>query len=295
MKARIMSVLIIAITSLLLLTFSLTVSAQRSTVDLAIQNIRPEQISGSTFNTTFTSIITDYLPLVFQDYTPCTTIPILLNPANDSNIDTLIPLFSWNNGNDPHATESIVKVTEENDGIWTTSSYYQPGVYTIRFPWNLNPATTYYWQVRLTCKNIQGPYSEVWSFTTNSNGTILPPPLLISPASGSTVPSVQVTLQWSAVPGALEYGVQWIKAGQGWTNIMRVTETHAHLLLAYNSSYTWWIRAINDYAFGDESVHWYFYTPIGPVSLIPQGLIENVIITLDGSGTIFKEQDNLNH
>ncbi len=294
MKTRIMCVLIIAITSVLLLVFSLSVSAQRSTLDLATQNIQPELMSGSPFNSVFTSIFTGYLPLVFQDYTPCTTVPTLLNPANQSNLDTLIPLFSWNNGNDPLATESVVKVTEENDGIWNTYSSYLPGVYSIRFPWNLKPATKYYWQVRLTCKNTQGQYSPAWSFTTNSNGTILPPPLLISPASGSTVPSVQVTLQWSAMDGALAYGVQWKKAGQGWTSMMRVTETHADLQLAYSSSYEWWIRAINDYAFGDDSEHWYFYTPKAPGSLSPQGLIENIIISMDGSGTIYKEQDNLN-
>jgi hypothetical protein len=283
----------IIVALLIFLSITLTVMAQGADGQITSQLESSDIVSGSSFDTNFTFTDISYLPILFKDYTPCITIPTLIYPTNESNIDTLIPLFSWNNGNDPNATESIVVVT--GGMAWSVSSYYQPGVYSVDFPWNLDPGTTYYWKARLTCKNTPGRYSEVWSFTTSSNGTILPPPSLISPASGSTVSSVTVTLQWSAVPGATGYGVQWIKAGQGWTNIMDVTETHAHLnYLAYNSSYEWWIRAKNDYAYGDDSAHWYFYTPSGLTSFSPQAWIQRFEITDNDSQIIYVEQENNN-
>src|SRR5512139_3644104 len=58
-----------------------------------------------TADITFTPVATLYLPIVLQNYAPCTTVPTLLSPANGAALNTLIPLFQWDSGNDPHATE----------------------------------------------------------------------------------------------------------------------------------------------------------------------------------------------
>ena len=58
-----------------------------------------------------------------------------------------------------------------------------PGQVSHTFSSNFLPDTTYYWRVYFICDDYpNGPYSDVWSFTTGSGGTILPAPSLQSPA-----------------------------------------------------------------------------------------------------------------
>lgn len=164
-----------------------------------------------------------------------------------------------------------------------------------RFPWNFQPATTYYWRAWLLCGEIAGPYSEVWSFTTGSGGTILPAPTLIAPANGSTLPSLSVTLQWSAVDGAVEYLVHWRKAGEGGYTYSWVTDTQKEIRwLEPQTSYEWWISARNDYAIGNDSETWQFTTPAESSLTSPQGLDCYLVVeehkgataVLEGQGTL---------
>lgn len=259
----------------------------------------PSQLSSSdlkansAFDMTLTSAITTYLPIILKDFTPCDTIPTLLSPANGGNIDTLIPVYRWNNGNDLNATESDIQVSKDIDftiDTWSTSSYYRSGVYELQFPWNLTPDTTYYWRVFLKCKNTRGPYSEVWSFTTSSNGTILPAPTLLAPPNGSTVPSTSVTLQWSAVPGAAMYQVVWRKTSAYIYYVMKTNDTQVQLMLSPNTTYEWWVSAQNDYAFGDDSETWTFNTPVGSSS-IPAQMWDQRFQIIDGESRVtFVEQ-----
>ena len=296
-KFRLLLVLGAGLTLFIVIITASIVFAQASPVEVTNQIMSPDLASNSAFDTDFTSVITNYLPILLKDFTPCVTIPTLISPANGDDINTLIPLFSWNNGHDPNATESVIQLAEDYDfkvDSWSTYSYYLPGVYEIQFPWNLKPGTTYYWRAWLNCKNIRGPYSEIWSFTTSSTGTILPAPQLISPANGSTVPSTHVTLKWSLVPEAIGYGVYWIKLGQPVTYIMQVSSTQAIIDLASNSTYQWWVRAINDYALGDESETRQFNTPVGQSSNSSQGRNQG-FIRIDGdTRLIFEAQENAN-
>jgi hypothetical protein len=297
MNTKRMKFLVIIVALLIFLSITLTVMAQSTDGKVTSQLESSDILSNSSFVTNFTSADINYLPILFKDYTPCTTIPTLLSPPDGDDIYTLNPFFTWNNGVDPNATESVIQYAEDDNfhqESYLTTSYYLPGIYKIRFPWNLEPGTTYYWRVRLTCKNTQGLYSEVWSFTTSATGTILPAPTLISPANGSTIPSTLATLQWSPVVGALEYGVYWKKIGQQITYIMRVSGTQANIQVTPNSSYLWWIRAINDYALGDESVEWYFYTPSGLTSFSPQVWIQRFVILENDTRIIYMEQENNN-
>jgi hypothetical protein len=297
MNTKMMRLLVIVIASFIFLLVTITTAAQDSNGKLTGQLIDSDIVSGSSLDTVLPSANTSYLPILFKDYTPCATIPTLLSPPDGGIIDTLNPFFSWNNDSDPNATESVIQYAEDEafqQDSWVTTSYYLPGIYNIRFPWNLEPGTTYYWRARLSCRNTRGPYSEVWSFTTSASGVILPPPTLISPANGSTIPSTLATLQWSPVDGAIEYGVYWKKIGQQITYIMRVSATQANIQVAYNSSYEWWVRAINDYALGDVSEEWYFYTPSGPTSFSPQGWTQRFEIINNDTRTIYEEQENIN-
>ena len=239
---------------------------------------------------------TVYLPAVFKSYGVCSTIPTLISPANGSNLNALVPLFRWDNHNNPNATASHLEVAKDPDftvGAWSLWSSRATGVKEFRFSGNLDPATTYYWRAWLMCRETDGPYSDVWSFTTGFGGTILPAPTLIAPANGSTLTATQVTLQWSVVDGAVEYLVHWREVGWGGYNYQWVSDTQTTISwLSANTTYEWWISARNDYAIGTDSETWQFITPAGSSSASPQNLNHSFVIEDDDTRIIFEGQDN---
>lgn len=242
---------------------------------------------------TFTAAFTTYLPAIFKGYGACSTIPTLLSPANGSNLNTIAPLFRWDNGNNPSATTLRLQVAKDSGFTQSVRSLWSggtSGVSEFRFTSNLDPATTYYWRAWLMCNDTQGPYSEVWSFTTGSDGTILAAPMLTAPANGSTLPSLPVTLQWSTVDGTVEYLLRWRKVGQGGYTYSWQTETQREFSwLEANTSYEWWVSARNDYAIGENSETWQFTTPAESSSMPPLDL--NRFVVEDDVTTIFEERE----
>lgn len=283
MKARLFVALVLTVGMALLLAWA--VAAQETTIEVngpsALYAVstnhviphpdRQNMVSlDYTLDITFTPAFTIYLPATFKNYGGCTTIPTLISPTNGGNLDTIAPLFRWDNGNNPNATMLRLEVAK-NPGftqtVWSLWSGGTSGVREFRFSENLDPATVYYWRAWLMCGDTQGPYSEVWSFTTGSGGTILPAPALVAPANGSAVPTTTVTLQWSSVSGAIEYLVHWREVGQGGYTWRRVNDTQTTISwLSVNTTYEWWISARNDYAIGTDSEKWQFTTPAGSLS-----------------------------
>ena len=202
----------------------------------------------------------------------CSIAPTLISPSNGSNPNTLIPTFQWDNGNVSEVTEVNLLVLLHEDDFpydwvyWVTSynSSFDEERYDVT---NLAPATTYYWKVWLKCGEIESPHSEMWSFTTGSDGIILPAPILLSPADGSEIWSedLPVILQWSEVTGAEEYKVVLLKWDAGiwyrvWWTFVPETEAVIPNLLTQNSTYKWWVQPINNYAIGTPSSEWMFET-----------------------------------
>jgi hypothetical protein len=210
-----------------------------------------------------------YLPAALRTLVACpSTAPVPLSPANGNVLDTIAPLFQWNNGANPGGTGMRLQVATSADFAVVAHSMrtsVSPGVKEFRFGRNLEPGTTYYWRVFFLCGAFQGPYSQVQTFTTAFTGTMLPGPAQVAPADGSVLTSWPVTLQWSAVSGALEYYVTWRVAGQlsERTRFASGTQTNAEELSA-NTTYEWWVRARNGYAIGDRSEVWTFTTPPAP-------------------------------
>ncbi|CAG0931292.1 hypothetical protein TFLX_02072 [Thermoflexales bacterium] len=218
---------------------------------------------------TFTPAVTVYLPTIFQNYTSCTTIPALLSPATGTTLNTLVPLFRWDSGNDPGATEFRYETSKDVTFDTTygfRSRYDAQGIHEYRFSENFDPGTTYYWRAYLMCGEAPGPYTAVWTFTTGSGGTLPPGPNLVSPANGTLVAGTSVTLRWSPLAEAVEYTVYRKKAGSS-TIFWKVNNTEFTLSgLSPNTPYEWWIKARNEYAWGAESPHWFFTTgPSGSV------------------------------
>jgi len=222
---------------------------------------------------TFTPAYTAHLPLALKGFVGCSTAPMLLSPANDRELDTIAPLFRWDNGSNPSATRSRLQVAEDADfkRISLSLSTGATGVMEFRFYVNLKPAATYYWRAWLQCGDQKGPYSQVWSFTTGSGGTILPAPTLISPSDGGTVSKKMVTLEWAPVSGAVEYVVHYRPAGEPGHIFYTITDTHVTRYFADGATYEWWVSARNDYANGDDSVTWQFTVPEGSPLRPPEG------------------------
>jgi hypothetical protein len=296
MKTRILFIFLI--TSVLFLFLTLTVVAQGSTIEGSSQVIPPDKESGRfvsdlsqihqngivlgyTSEITYTPAVTIYLPIVLKDYAGCYTIPTLLSPAIGSTLSTINPLFSWDSGNDPTATAFRMQValdvdfTQIRSDLWSGGA---TGIEEFRFASNYNSATIYYWRAWLMCGETQGQYSEVWSFTTGSGGTILPAPTLIAPDNGSTVPTTTVTLQWAIVPDALEYIVHWRQDGWGGYYYQWVNDTQYSIHLLNNTTYEWWVTARNDYALGTNSATWHFTTPVGSSAVSPQDFLHSFVI-----------------
>lgn len=211
---------------------------------------------------------------------PCSRKPQLLAPANDSVVNTLLPVFKWESTGIPN--ESIWKIEVATDpdfanidpyhSMRLSQEHYKGNGERVQFELtNLNPGTTYYWRVRLSCDELVSDYSDAWSFTTTSTGIIPAAPRLLSPANGITLSSLPVTLRWEPVEGATEYLVWVHLSGVGgfgfpvsdtefaltWTPVPEMPERS----LMPGSTYSWDVQAMTDYAAGEPSERWQFTTP----------------------------------
>lgn len=203
-----------------------------------------------------------YLPIVFAPAQPsCSSAPTLVGPANRGALNTVTPLFEWNVGNDPTVTEMFVEIATDTTFSRYTFLFISPPptgvtVAQLRYPDNLSFSTTYYWRVYFVCGAKQGPYSATWSFTTAaSGGTFLPAPDLIAPPDGATISSNEVSFEWSAVPGALDYLIMWMPVGSDTFSFVYTTDTHYTAIgaLAPGTQYQWFVAARNDYGDGSHN------------------------------------------
>jgi hypothetical protein len=183
-------------------------------------------------------------------------------PANGAALTTLIPLFEWSAPADP-ASYSFLSLELAWDAdfsdVWRT--YYKSNQYLAtdwRLPFNLETGTTYYWRLYYRCGSETGTPSAGRSFTTGSGGELLSAPSLVAPADGSILSGTGVTVQWEAVPGALEYLVARQEAATGYTVFYWTTETEFILTVQSGKLYKWWARAADDYALGYTPPAWQF-------------------------------------
>ncbi len=252
--------------------------------------LQPSQI-------TFTPVTTIYLPIAH--HIGCSTAPRLIAPADQSRLNTLIPLFQLDVGSNPLATELVLGVSRYSDfRNYTSLVYYRLSTYGIigyRFSFNFDPDTTYYWRAWLMCGQRQGPYSEAWSFTTGSGGVILGAPQLISPISGTVFSTTTVTLQWSSVNGAVGYVLRLQPAGSSTTYIYTgLTGTQIRLRVPIaNSMYEWRVAARNDYAYGEYSEQWRFttQTALQSNSILPSE--HQRLIAGDRNSIILADEDKI--
>ncbi len=116
---------------------------------------------------------------------------------------------------------------------------------------SLDPATTYYWRVRVSAP-ITSPWSEKWCFTTSLDTEAIPLKLE-SPAAGASAVLVKPVFQWTAVIGADAYELLVsTNADFSQPAIVRTDEYalpanawRCDVSLDYETTYYWKVRAIS--------------------------------------------------
>jgi hypothetical protein len=176
-----------------------------------------------------------------------------------------MPTYQWSWGTNPYATETWFQVAWEPEFIqprywaWTTglNGTIAGPVYS-RPLYNLTPDRVHYWRVFVKCGQDRTLYSDVWSFTPNSGGPMLPPPALLAPANNALVTSAMVTLQWVPLDGATRYIVRYRSVG-GLDRFAGGPDAFAIIgPLSAGTTYEWSVSGVNNYAIGAPSQQWRF-------------------------------------
>ena len=207
--------------------------------------------------------------------------PILLSPADNATLDTLLPRFFVDTAVSNVQISPSIQVSRDpgfgqlSAGV-TFCGWTRPqSQFDFLTSENLLPNTRYYWRARTAygdrCGNPNlswGPWSPTWSFITGSNGAILPAPALVSPSNGSVVPYIRPTLTWQAVPGAVGTEIMGRPIPPiinpddfGWGLIWELgvpTSVQVYRDLTGGQTYEWYVRFRNNYAWGNQSARWRF-------------------------------------
>jgi hypothetical protein len=141
----------------------------------------------------------------------------------------------------------------------------------------LEPATGYYWRVKVTSP-VLSPWSEKWSFTT-SLGTSYASPRLVSPVAGDKQVTTRPVFQWDEVTGATGYELTVstevsfinpvvVKSGAA---ALPSTACQSDVELEHGTTHFWKVRAIGEGTTSAWSVTRAFTTepapaPTGPVA-----------------------------
>jgi hypothetical protein len=204
-------------------------------------------------------------PTITPTAAPCVYTATLLAPANGTTLTTLVPTLRFDVSAQPNASLYRLELaTNPNFASLRWSSTFPlfgQQVVEALLRENLQPATRYYWRVRLVCGAEQGPWSAVWSFTTGSAGVLPSTLALLTPLNGALGVTSPVTLTWVAVPGALEYQALWRKASDPYSRFsIWVTGTMAVTwgTLDPNTRYEWTASARNEYGIGPDAPWWGF-------------------------------------
>lgn len=197
----------------------------------------------------------------------CNTVPVLVYPPDGTETDTLRRYFRWYLDRNPLISEFHLEVaTEPSFGALENSLRaigprlgewhfdFSPSL-LFRPEYSFAPGTTYYWRAYVQCGEERGPYSAAARFTTGKEGVKLPAPTIVSPNSGAVLTGTSVYIEWTPVPGALEYFVEF----SGSPDVRRysywVTETSStNGYLQPNAAYSLTVSAVNEYAYGQNAL-----------------------------------------
>ena len=213
-----------------------------------------------------------FLPLIMTSgVPPCSLRPTLISPANSTTLETIAPVFHWDNGIDSSITSVILQVASDpafTENLRTLDYSTGFGEKQHQFDTNFETGTQYYWRTWLKCQDdtLASPSSPVWTFTTPAEATVLDAPTLLEPANEEEVAECPVDLKWEAVDDAMRYRIRYSDAADGfdtsWTFIEIEETEYAFPCQDYDDeTITWAVTAIGAQAIGTESGPWTFDTP----------------------------------
>jgi len=185
------------------------------------------------------------------------TAVVLVSPANGATGVALNPTLEWQSV----ATATGYEVEVSTSSTFATTAFSGTTTNLTQALSGLNYNTTYYWRVRALRGTEQGPWSAVWSFTTEQQP--LTAVVLVSPANGATGVAINPTLQWQSVATATGYEVQVSTSNTFATTVFSGTTANLYQALSglnYNTTYYWRVRAVRGTEQGPWSAVWSFTT-----------------------------------
>ena len=185
------------------------------------------------------------------------TAVVLVSPANGATGVALNPTLEWQSV----ATATGYEVEVSTSSTFATTVFSGTTTNLTQALSGLNYNTTYYWRVRALRGTEQGPWSAVWSFTTEQQP--LTAVVLVSPANGATGVAINPTLQWQSVATATGYEVQVSTSNTFATTVFSGTTANLYQALSglnYNTTYYWRVRALRGTEQGPWSAVWSFTT-----------------------------------
>ncbi len=181
----------------------------------------------------------------------------LTAPADNANSVALAPTFGWSPATDAITYElqiarrSNMKQKEVDVTGVTGTSYTLSG--------ELDESTTYYWRVR-AIGDANGPWSDVWSFTT---GLLPGATALSSPANQETGVALQPELVWQDANGATSYEVE-LSAASDFSSMVYSqsgiagTTLTVPMVLDNETRYYWHVKSSNGVGEGPVSgTNWF--------------------------------------
>jgi len=198
----------------------------------------------------------------------------LVSPADDATAVSREPSFTWNEAGtatsyrfDLSTASNFSSFVVSQSGIEDTS--FDPGV-------ELDGNQEYFWRVRASNAQGDGPFSSVFSFTTivDQPGA----PTLTSPSNGAVAVSVTPTLVWGAVTkglgktqdgstAATSYDLEVATDGNFNTKVVSETgiagTSYDDAVLSNGVQYFWRVRGVNEAGAGPFSSAFNFITVAG--------------------------------
>lgn len=187
--------------------------------------------------------------------------PVLSSPSNGATSVSLTPTLMWNAVTG--AASYHVQVSTSSTFATTVMDSANIASTTLSAS-SLASNTTYYWHVSATNSSGTSSYSSPFSFTTAVAAPL--PPVLATPASGTSGVSTTPTLTWNASAGATSYRIQLSASSAFATTVLDssniVATSFTSQALSANSQYYWHVSATNGSGTSSYSTTFSFTTAV---------------------------------
>jgi len=207
-----------------------------------------------------------YLPLAEKH-----VVPSLVAPADGEHVASLAPILSWYT---PITGTFQIQVSPDPTfppintlPLSETKALQHPLAQETLITSNLASKMVYYWRVGI--RTAAGyDYAQARSFTTPvKNAALLPAVVpLVAPADQAVLSNNSVLLQWQNVPSALYYRVRVYDASgtlfsAGSREVQDPSDSLEVSGLRPGTSYTWKVKALNLYGWGQYGAIYHFSVP----------------------------------